>query len=219
MLRRKLRSGSKGARMGKLFRLSPILVLSLLLLPLQVTGQDTPSLGDAARQARLQKQQKEAQVKDAPNKGSKDPEGKDSPSKSQPILPKRITRIITNKELPEHSAPAAQPVVASEASHDSIEGQPSSAATQGKAEGLKSQIVSMESNIASLQTQIESLSGSIHFAPANCVENCAQWNERQLQKQQQLDQMKAQLEDQQKQLEDLQESARQQGFGSSVYEP
>jgi hypothetical protein len=31
--------------------------------------------------------------------------------------------------------------------------------------------------------------------------------------------MKGQLEEQQKRLEDLQESARKQGFGSSVYEP
>jgi len=31
--------------------------------------------------------------------------------------------------------------------------------------------------------------------------------------------MKSQLEDQQKKLEDMQDSARQQGYGSSVYDP
>jgi hypothetical protein len=31
--------------------------------------------------------------------------------------------------------------------------------------------------------------------------------------------MKAQLEDQQKRLEDMQEAARQQGYGSAVYDP
>jgi hypothetical protein len=46
-----------------------------------------------------------------------------------------------------------------------------------------------------------------------------QWNERQQQKQQQVEVMKSQLEDQQKKLEDMQDSARQQGYGSSVYDP
>jgi hypothetical protein len=45
-----------------------------------------------------------------------------------------------------------------------------------------------------------------------------QWNERQKEKQDQVESMKAQLEEQKKQLENMQESARKQGFGSSVYE-
>jgi len=70
-----------------------------------------------------------------------------------------------------------------------------------------------------LQSQIDSLSDSIKFAPANCVSGCVQWNERQRQKQDQVDSMKLQLADMQKHLEDMQEACRQQGFGSSVYDP
>jgi predicted double-glycine peptidase len=73
--------------------------------------------------------------------------------------------------------------------------------------------------IASMQREIASLSESIHYAGGNCVANCVQWNERQQQKQQQLESMQAQLEQQQKRLEDLQEVARKKGFGSSVYDP
>jgi hypothetical protein len=197
--------------MRSVFRFIPVGAYLLLLLTLQAITQDSPSLGDAARQARLQKQQKEASAKDAPNKAGQEADSKDTP--------KRVRKIITNEELPAHSVPAARPVLASEASRGGVEGQPPSAATEGKGQVLRSQIVAMKNNVTSIEAQIESLNSSIHFAPANCASNCAQWNERQLQKQQQVEQMKAQLEDKQKQLEDLQESARQQGFGSSVYDP
>jgi predicted ribosome quality control (RQC) complex YloA/Tae2 family protein len=46
-----------------------------------------------------------------------------------------------------------------------------------------------------------------------------QWNERQKEKQQQVERLKSQLEDQQKRLEDMQEQARKQGYGTSVYDP
>jgi chromosome segregation ATPase len=84
---------------------------------------------------------------------------------------------------------------------------------------MKSQIQAQKSRIAELQKQIDELDGSIRFAPGNCVRNCEQWNEHQQQKQQQVEQMRTQLEEQKKQLDEMQESARKQGFGSSVYEP
>jgi len=46
-----------------------------------------------------------------------------------------------------------------------------------------------------------------------------QYNERQIQKQDEVKRMQTQLDDQKKQLEDMQESARKAGLGSSVYEP
>ena len=63
------------------------------------------------------------------------------------------------------------------------------------------------------------LSDSVRYAGANCVANCAKWNERQQQKQEQVESMKAQLEEQQHRLEEMQEAARRQGFGSAVYDP
>jgi DNA repair exonuclease SbcCD ATPase subunit len=77
----------------------------------------------------------------------------------------------------------------------------------------------MKNSIASAQAQIDQLNESIHYAPSNCVSGCTQWNERQQQKQQQVESMKSQLEEMRKQMEDMQETARQQGYGSAVYDP
>ena len=70
-----------------------------------------------------------------------------------------------------------------------------------------------------MEREITSLSDSIHYAGANCVANCAHWNERQKEKQDRVETMKAQLEEQKRRLEEMQESARKQGFGSAVYDP
>ena len=95
----------------------------------------------------------------------------------------------------------------------------SSADRNDQAEELKSRIQEQKGAIDSLQSQITEVSESIRFAGANCVANCEHWNEHQKQKLDQVDSMKAELEQQKKHLEEMQESARKQGFGSSVYEP
>ncbi len=87
------------------------------------------------------------------------------------------------------------------------------------AEVWTSQISAQKIQIASLQKQIDSINRSIQFAPANCVANCVQWNERQLEKQRQAEGMQVQLEEQKKRLESMQDSARKQGYGSAVYDP
>jgi hypothetical protein len=168
------------------------------------SAQDSQSLGDAARQSRQQKRQKEAQAP-TPNGNNATP---------APKTPK----IITNEEIPAHvSSPKlhnsdAQPRSAAYSPDSSGEGKLS-------ADQWREQIQSVKGYIASLQASIDRLNDSIHYAGANCVSNCVQWNERQQQKEQQVEQMKAQLEDTQKRLEDLQDTARQQGYGSAVYEP
>jgi hypothetical protein len=222
-------------RKMRMFSLVVAASASLFALAPFAAGQDSPSLGDAARQARLQKQQKEAQAKDeasaasqdAANKdaANKDAANKEAPSKdaatknSQPASPKKAVKVVTNEEIPEHVGPVARPHNSGAGYQQGNGPEPPPAATEANGEALKSQIVSMKNDIASLQSQIDSLNDSIHFAPGNCVTNCVQWNERQVEKQQQVEQMKAQLEDQKKRLEDVQESARRQGFGSSVYDP
>lgn len=79
--------------------------------------------------------------------------------------------------------------------------------------------MAQKNQIAQLQSQISILNASIQFAPANCVVNCVEWNQHQTEKQQQVEQMKAQLEDQKKNLDEMQESARKQGYGTSIYDP
>jgi hypothetical protein len=178
-----------------------LLFFSVSLLAVVSNGQDSPSLGDAARQARQQKQQQQ-----------KDPQPKAAPGS-------KTAKVITNDEIPAHIVPVANHSGSGDESQAHAESQPSSGGPKIPAEQWKAQILSLKNAIASLQSDIARLNDSIHFAPANCVANCVQWNERQQQKQQQVEVMKSQLEDQQKKLEDMQDSARQQGYGSSVYDP
>jgi hypothetical protein len=157
-------------------------------------GQDAPSLGDLARQQRQQKDQSKA----APGKNAK-------PSK-----------VITNEEIPEHTekSSAAGSKVGGPRSVSDFSNAPKLPAEQ-----WKSQILTQKNQLASLQRQVDDLNESIRFAPANCVENCVGWNERQREKQQQVERMQGQLEEQKRRLDDMQDSARKQGYGSSVYDP
>ena len=162
-------------------------VMPLLAAP--VRSQDTPSLGDIARQ---QRQESKAAL------------GKDE----------KPSKVITNEEIPEHEA--------SDAPHSSsrVESSNSSGSLNGaKAEHWKSRIRSEKGQIASLQKQIAQLNESIRFAPTNCAGRCVEWNARQREKLQQVERMQTQLDTQKKHLDEMQESARKQGYGSSVYDP
>jgi chromosome segregation ATPase len=181
-------------------------------------AQDTQSLGDIARQARLQKQQKEGQGKQPGAKppSASDVQNKDSEPSGQKAVVPASARVITNEEIPEQTASTD---AAAHPSHSTPELTANAGNKEAQGEQWKSQIQAQKSQIASLQQEITSLGNSIHYAGGNCVANCVQWNERQQQKQQQLDSMKAQLEEQQHHLEEMQDAARKQGFGSSVYDP
>jgi chromosome segregation ATPase len=177
--------------MGTKWKIIFALAAAMPVLATPARSQDSPSLGDVARQ---QKKQPKA----TPGKDAK-------PSK-----------VITNEEIPEHEV--------SDSAHSSsgVESSNSTVSADGAkqpAEHWKSQIQSEKGQIASLQKQIAQLNESIRFAPANCVGRCVEWNERQREKQQQVERMQTQLDAQKKHLEEMQESARKQGYGSSVYDP
>jgi len=172
-----------------------------------------PSLGDIARQLKLKKQQKEAQLKQA--KAAANQEASPADTKESPA-PAKTARLVTNDETPER---ASVTPVSTHSTAEPTETKPASDDHKADAEKWKSQILQQKTAIAALQEDIKTTSDSIHYAGANCVANCAQWNEKQQQKQQEVDTMKAQLEDAQKQLEEMQEAARKEGFGSSVYDP
>lgn len=177
----------------------PLLTAAVVLFSGFVFGQDEQTLGDAARQARQQKQTKPAQ-----------PPAKDAPASKKP-------KVITNDEIPAHFQPVAK--VSTDQDHAAGATPAHTDEAKMPAEHWRSQIEAQKNLITSMQSQIDQLSESIRFAPANCVGNCVQWNERQREKQQQVETMKAQLADQQKRLEDMQDQARKQGYGSSVYDP
>lgn len=188
-----------------------------LLVAVLAHAQDAQSLGDVARQARLQKQQRDAQAqsKDAEGKdaSTKDAQGKDVTKNALRSKPPK--KVITNDEIPEHVGPTR---AANTAQPQTYYPQPSYGNSQA-AEQWKSQILQMKTYIASMQIEITNLEQSVHYSGGNCGSACVQWNERQRQKQDQVEVMKQQLEQQEKRLEQMQERARRQGFGSSVYDP
>lgn len=176
-----------------------LIVASTLVCTCAAQSQDSQSLGDAARQARRQKQQKDAQAKDAP--ASKD---------SQP--PKKV---VTNEDIPEH---VGSTLTSAHTPRTPAYVPPSYGPQTAIADQLKSMIQAQKAGIVSLQRNIVNLTQSIEH-PETCLTDCAQKNESQRAKAMQLEAMKVQLDQQQKRLEDLQELIRKQGFGSAVYDP
>jgi hypothetical protein len=202
----------------KMRRVLGFLAASVVVCAVVAYAQDSQSLGDVARQARLQKQQKDAQAKDA---SAKDASNKSTPGTDvapKGAQPPSAPHVITNDDIPSHASSTSTPARGAQ-TPDTTVPQPDHRNDMASAAQWKFAIQAQKNAIASLQGEIASLSDSIHYAGANCVSNCVQWNERQRQKQDQLESMKSQLEQQQKALEDLQESARKQGFGSAVYDP
>jgi len=179
---------------------------------LQQPAPPPPSLGEIARQLKLKKQQKEAQLQQAKAAANPNPPAADSTASPAPA---ETAQLITKDESPERAS--VTPV----STHSTSEPAEPKAVSdhQADAEKWKSQILQQKTAIAALQEDIKTTSDSIHYAGANCVANCAPWNEKQQQKQQEVDTMKAQLEDAKKQLEEMQEAARKEGFGSTVYDP
>lgn len=221
--------------MARILRQGAFILGGAIVLAMGAFGQDAPSLGDVARQARQQKQQKDAQSKDASAKDAATPTKETTQAKpaasttAQPAqpkdgsnspAPKTAKHIITNEEIPEHVGPTStRPPTENNNNAYPVAYYPQPSPGQGAAEQWKAQIQSMKGYIANMQSQIDQTEQSIHYAGGNCISNCVQWNERQKQKQDQVEVMKQQLAEQQKRLEDLQEAARRQGFGSSVYDP
>jgi len=123
-------------------------------------------------------------------------------------------KVITNEDLPEHPE-SDDAVPGNQATSDT----PSQPLGSKSAERWKSEIEAQRKSVENLQNQMDRLNSSIHFAPGNCVRNCVQWNERQVQKQDEVQRMQSELEQQKKKLEDMQEAARKEGYGNAVYEP
>ena len=165
---------------------------SMLSVTALASAQDSASLGDVARQARQKK--------------SADSASKDS----QPL---HAAKLITNEEIPE------RPEANEGSREDPGKKIPRETAGPIPPEVWKSKILAQKNAIASQEAQMQRVNDSIHFASGNCVRGCVQWNERQIDKQDQVERMRANLEEQKKHLEEMEEGARQQGYGGSVYDP
>jgi len=221
-----------------------LLLLSIAAFATVAAAQDddSPSLGDVARQARLQKQKEaQAQSKDVPAKdaqpaaastSSKD-FAKDKETSSQPassktapgkdesakvILVKGSKKVVTNDEIPEHVGPTSTLPVTVKAP-GAPDPPPNYEPGKVPANYLKNQILQMKQYISNLESSIQDLTDSIRYSGGSCVSNCAQWNAQQQQKQQQVESMTSQLAQMQKVLEATQEMARKQGYNSAIYDP
>ena len=161
--------------------------LALAVLPLiAAAAQDAPSLGDLARRQKQQKQQS----------------------------PEKPAKVITNADLPEHSAPPPP-----RAGHEEQGATTDAHEANQNGDRWRSQILDQKRRIETLQHETDELNESIRFAPPNCASGCIGWNERQREKQQRVEAMQSQLQEERKRLDDMQDAARKQGFGSAIYDP
>ena len=179
-------------RKTTLMGVSVLALLSCLLS----AAQDSQSLGDAARQARQQKHQSQSATGDG-----------------QSPATVKTPHVVTNDEIPEHEEDTK-----SNSQPDATDAIEKGNVAKRPAEFWKGQILRIKGSVVALQGNIDRLSNSIHFAGGNYDKHVL-WNERQREKQRQLENMKSQLDQLQKRLEDLQEAARRQGYGSSVWDP
>jgi len=222
------------------FLIAPVVVLCSLF----AIGQDSPPLGDVARQARQKKLEKQNQnqgatnqgapdqavpgpatpeqsAQAAPDSGSQAPQDKSGPAAVSPRVTSGISpkRVITDDDISGHSESIASAPAAGGNDHAAANPAPSSGGAKLPAEQWKAQIRAQKDAINTLQSNIDKVQDSIQYAPSNCVSGCAQWNEAQQKKQQEVDRARSQLEALKQKLQEMQESARQQGYGSSVYDP
>ena len=202
---------------------------------------DAPSLGDVARKTRQQKQQgsssqtaesksdanaapsaspnSTAQSKDVPgNAVQPAAQGNNTQRNNRDTQLAKPKHVITNDEIPSRGGPTGYRPPVPSSSNTPNDGPPEAGAPKYTADDWAAQIQAQKSAVANLQSQIQQTGGSIQYAGANCVSNCAEWNEQQKRKQGQVEAMKTMLDEAQQKLEQMQDAARQQGYGSSVYE-
>lgn len=152
---------------------------------------------------------------------AQDVQGHDEPSlgdvarQSRQQRQQTAKRVITNDEIPEHPSPARPPALYQQNPYASYQ-QPTYTMP---ANYVKQQILGQKRAIARQEAEIERVNSSIQYAGGSCAVGCGQWNERQREKQEQVERMKQMLDQMKANLETVQEMARRQGYGSSVYDP
>jgi hypothetical protein len=179
---------------------------------------DSPSLGDIARQSRQQKQQKDSQRKPTDTHTNKEAQ-KQGPDVAVKAATTTSKKVITNDEIPSHVGPTAtyqpgQPQAWARPANDRQDG-----SGKPQVQAVTAHFRAMKESIASLESVIAQASEAMQYAGGNCVTNCVQWNEQQKRKQEEIDALKSRLAEGRQQLEQMQEDARKQGYGSAVYDP
>lgn len=200
-------------------------IFLVLFAAVALTGaraqDDSPSLGDVARQTRQQKQ-KDTKPADAKDASAKSTASKDSQT-SDAESPKS-KHVITNDEIPSRSGPAGyrpaaqnwNPNYKQPPYYQPAYNQPNSDAQKLPPQYWSQQMQAAKNNVTSLQAAIDRANSTQY---GNCIADCVQWNLEQQRRQQQVEQMKSQLDQTQRNLEQAQDMCRQQGYGGSVCDP
>src|SRR5208282_4112994 len=143
-----------------------ILLSAVFLCAIGAFGQDdAPSLGDVARQPRLQKQ-KDAQPTPPPANTNPVAPAADAPGSAagKDAAGAKPKRVITNDEIPEHVGPTSTHPQNSPTPGTNFP--PVYPAQTASAEQWKAAIQQIKSGLASMQQQINNLTASIQYAGA-----------------------------------------------------
>jgi ElaB/YqjD/DUF883 family membrane-anchored ribosome-binding protein len=174
------------------------------------SAQDSPPLGNVARQSRVEKQQQAQSISTPAPASNSSSDGATLQSEAQP----KTSHVITDDDLPEHNAsPAPAPAQPNRANRPLVVHE-----IKRPAEYWKAQALQLKNSIAQVQRHIDTLTDSLHAVLTNSTDEPV-WNYREKERQRQITDLQAQLNDLRRRLEDTQEAARRQGYGSSVYDP
>lgn len=149
------------------------------------------SLGDIAREQRQKEKAKSAQAK---------------------------SKVVTNEDLPDHGDSAGGSSQPSSAV-TMPSATPDSASKGERGQQWQKAIQQQKAAVADMQGQLDKLNASIHYVEANRYSNGVEYNQYQARKQEEAQRMQKQLDEQKEKLSAMQESARREGFGSSIYDP
>ena len=180
--------------MCKIARTSMLLIAGMCLL--WALPSFAQSLGDVARAQRQQEKTKSTQAK---------------------------PKIITNEDLPDH--PDSDGAAPSTAASNANSAEPpaasnkSSASKEERGQHWKQAIQQQKEAVAGMQRQLDDLNASIRYVEANRYSNGVEYHQHQARKQEEAQRMQKQLDEQKSKLLNMQESARQEGFGSAIYDP
>jgi len=197
-----------------MLRIFTLFAAGLCACGLAASAQDTPPLGDVARQTRVDKQQPQSNSTPALTPNNSSGGTTSQAGATPPTGTPKTSHVITDEDLPSH------PWEAAVATHAQTQGNLRSAATEPKrpAAYWKAQAQQLKNSIAQVQRHIDTLTDSLHAVLTNSTDEPV-WNLREKERQRQITDLQAQLNDLHRRLEDTQEAARRQGYGSSVYDP
>src|ERR1700752_4735552 len=158
-------------------RLLILFAASVSVCAMTASAQDSPPLGNVARQSRVEKQQS-AQSNSAPASGSNSSSDGTTP---QSDAPPKTSHVITNDDLPErNAAPAPAPAQPNRANRPAVVHE-----IKRPAEYWKAQALQLKNSIAQVQRHIDPLTDSLHAVLTNSTDEPV-WNYREKERQRQI---------------------------------